>query len=97
MITETIDLLGLTGRDKVTGSEGIVTTVSFDLYGCAQLWLTPLVDKDGKRPDGTWYDVNRIDVNTAVPRVMPVPDFAAAAVKPKDFAHGPSEKSAPRQ
>lgn len=29
-----IDLLGLKAEDKVTGFKGVITTLSFDLYGC---------------------------------------------------------------
>lgn len=93
MITETIDMLGLRAKDKVTGYVGTISSVSFDLYGCVQLALTPDVSADGKLEGGHWFDVHRVDVQKK--RVMPVPNFAAAAVQPKDFKHGPAEKPAP--
>lgn len=94
MITETIDMLGLRAKDKITGFEGTISTVAFDLYGCVQVVLTPSAGADGKLGDGHWFDVHRLDVQKK--RIMPVPDFAAAAVKPKDFKHGPAEKPAQR-
>lgn len=87
-----IDLLGMTGEDKVTGFLGVITSVSFDLYGCVQLALTPAVDEKGGILDGRWLDANRIEIQD-VPRVMPVPSFAA---KPAEHNYGPAEKGRPR-
>ena len=36
-----LKLLGLKVKDKVTGFTGIITSVSFDLYGCIQVIITP--------------------------------------------------------
>jgi hypothetical protein len=58
MITETIDLLGCKGKDKVTGYEGIISSVSFDLYGCVQLALTPPAKKgETELKHGHWFDI----------------------------------------
>lgn len=62
-----MELLGLKCRDRVTGFKGIVSSVSFDLYGCVQVSLTPEVDKEGKAGDGYWYDHKRIDVLDKTP------------------------------
>lgn len=43
--------LGVKARCKVTGLEGIITTRIEELSGCNTYWLTPRVDKEGKRPD----------------------------------------------
>ncbi len=91
MIQGTIDLLGKRGRDKITGIEGLVESVTFDLYGCVQLCLRQVVKEDGKINDAMWMDVQRIEVQDS-PRVMDVPDFTAAVTKPEDFSHGPAEK-----
>jgi hypothetical protein len=90
-----IDLLGKGARDRVTGFAGRVTSVSFDLYGCVQAALTPPIDKDGKRVDGIWLDVHRLDVSDD-PRCMPVPAFATSSVAkfgatPAQHAHGPDD------
>jgi len=90
-----IDLLGKTARDRVTGFEGVVSSVSFDLYGCIQAAVTPSVDKDGKTRDGHWFDVNRLEI-TDETRRMPVPAFAKTPPQfgrtPATHTHGPAEK-----
>lgn len=95
-----IDLLGKTVRDRVTGFQGVASSVSFDLYGCICAAITPLVDKDGKSQDGHWYDIHRIEIVDDA-HVMPVPDFASSSpVKaafgesPAAHKHGPAEKPA---
>lgn len=69
-----INLLGTTVTDKVTGITGVVTSISFDLYGCVQAIVKQRVQDDGKTPDARWYDVNRLDIVEPT-RVMPIPDF----------------------
>lgn len=91
-VSEYLSLLGKQGRDRITGFAGVVGSISFDLYGCVQVALTPPVDKDGKLQDGRWMDVNRIDI-VGISRVMPVPAFA---IKPALHGHGPADKPAPR-
>jgi hypothetical protein len=93
MVKATIKLLGMRGKDKVTGFSGMVGSVCFDAYGCVQVALTPPVDADGKPRDGHWFDVQRIDFSEE--RVMPVPDFegrASAPKTPQTYDHGPAEK-----
>ena len=77
---KTINRLGEEGQDKVTGFRGIVTSVSFDLYGCVSYWLTPKVkqDDDGNQAPtdgGRWFDADRIKFGDDREKVMPVPDF----------------------
>jgi len=70
-----IELLGFKAKDKVTGFEGVITTVSFDLYGCVQAVITPEVKKgDIEVKSGHWFDVTRLIVNRKK-RVMDIPDF----------------------
>lgn len=85
-----LDLLGKTAKDRVTGFSGVVASVSFDLYGCVQVVLSPPIDKDGKLPDGRWFDVNRVLV-TDENRVMPLPKWGAT---PQTHDHGPADKPA---
>ena len=96
MIRETIDLLGLKVTDKVTGFEGVISSIGFDLFGCVQAVLAPRANADGKTEDSRWFDVQRLEVDTDN-RVMPVPDFKAMAKKPAEYSHGPAEKPAVRQ
>lgn len=94
MVNETIELLGLHGKDRVTGFEGVISTVSFDLYGCCQIVLVPKAKKnEGKLENGLWFDVNRVEI-TSAKRVMDVPQFAARERKPANYDRGPAEKPA---
>lgn len=97
LVQEAVNLLGLKGKDKVTGFSGVIASVHLDLYGCVQVILTPPVGTDGKLPNGSFFDIQRIEVSDE--RVMPVPDFTAMATKapgetpkPADYRHGPTEK-----
>lgn len=80
-----IKILGHKAKDKITGYEGVVESISFDLYGCVQAALRPELDKDGKFREGHWFDVKRLDILSKKP-VMEVPDFSkleiGAAEKP---------------
>lgn len=55
-----MDKLGLHGTDKITGFKGIVTAKIIYLYGCSQYLLNPPIGKDGKRPEGEYFDEGRI-------------------------------------
>lgn len=96
MIDATINMLGLKGRDRVTGFRGTITSVCFDLYGCVQMSLSPdAKEGDDDLKHGHWFDVSRVVVADEE-RAMPVPDFRAMATLPADFGHGPAEKGPPR-
>jgi hypothetical protein len=90
-VHEHLQMLGLKVRDKVTEMEGVVASISFDLYGCVQAIVNPGLDKDGKPRDTYWFDVNRLTVLSDVP-VMERPNFVAG---PQALGlQGPSEKPA---
>ena len=72
MIRESIGLLGLKAEDRVTGFSGVISSVTFDLYGCVQAIVTPRVGSDGKTGEGHWFDIKRL---TTSERVMDVPCF----------------------
>ena len=86
------NLLGHKAKDKVTGYNGVVTSLSFDLYGCVQAVLTPLVDKDKDLESGRWFDVTRLKVTGKKP-VMPVPDFSKGYIS--EGKKGAAEKPLP--
>jgi hypothetical protein len=69
-----LKLLGKLVRDKVTGFEGIVSSVGFDLYGCVQAVVTPAMKEPGKLEDSRWFDTKRLSVLNETP-VMPIPTF----------------------
>jgi hypothetical protein len=72
---EYMKLLGLSVRDVVTGFTGVVSSVSFDLYGCVQTIVTPPIDEKGALGDGRWFDAKRLEIVNASP-VMAVPSFS---------------------
>jgi len=89
-IKENLNMLGLSVVDKVTGFKGIVSSMSFDLYGCVQGLVTPSMKEDGKCPDNLWLDVDRLRIVCREP-VMKRPDFELSsapkgpAMKPVKF------------
>ena len=85
-VNEYNNLLGLKCKDKVTGFKGVITSISFDLYGCVQAVVNPEISEDGNRQDSAWYDVNRLTITSKTP-VMQRPDFDYCLVK------GPEIKS----
>lgn len=81
-----LELLGFPVRDQVSGFKGVVTSISFDLYGCVQAIVSPTI-KDTKKQtqeDSRWFDVKRLK-KTAEKPVMELPTFETvpgAAEKP---------------
>lgn len=64
--------LGVTVNDRITGFKGTVTGLVSYVTGCDQALVTPRC-KDGeenKLPEGTWLDVNRLEVDPAVAPVV---------------------------
>ena len=97
MIKESINLLGLTATDRVTGYKGVVVSAYFDLFGCIQAGLVAK-SVEGKRQIAEFFDVNRLEIDTETPRVMDVPDFGESPVvvvegtdDPATYVHGPAE------
>lgn len=88
-IKKHIDILGLRVKDQVSGFEGIVSSVCFDLYGCIQACVHPGLDNDGKLREMHWFDIARLKVLDTTP-VMELPDFEFGPVA--EGRHGPSEK-----
>jgi hypothetical protein len=87
-----LSLLGCRARDKVTGIEGVVTTVSFDLYGCIQAVLTQKADEKGEYKMSPWFDVTRLDIVDHNP-VMTQPNFELGYVA--EGKKGAAEKPQP--
>ena len=87
-----LDLLGHKCEDKVTGLKGVVTSISFDLYGCVQAIINPGLDNDGKQRDQHWHDIARIKITSKKP-VMDQPNFEHGPVA--EGKKGPAEKPAP--
>lgn len=74
------DIIGLTGRDKVTGVEGVIVAITTYLSGCDRVSLQPREIKDGKPADWVTIDINllqlldneRVMVNEALPDAPPI-------------------------
>jgi len=75
IIKKHLDLLGHKVKDKVSDFEGVVISMSFDLYGCIQADVRPTtVDEKGKMQNGIWMDVSRLIVKSKKP-LMNAPNF----------------------
>lgn len=61
-----IDFFGKKATDKVTGFTGTATAVSYYMYGCEQVCLTPGIGDDGKTRDQEWFDIGRLDFHEQV-------------------------------
>lgn len=74
---EHLKLLGLKVRDVVTGFEGTVDTIAFDLYGCVQAIVRGAQNKKSpaEAPEARWFDTKRLTVLSRTP-VMAAPTFA---------------------
>lgn len=70
-IEKVIDLLGMPCRDKVTEFAGVITSVTFDLYGCIQALVHPGMDKDKKLKDQNWFDIDRLEITGNEPVMYP--------------------------
>ena len=57
--------LGTDVKSDISGFKGIVTSRSEHMNGCNRYWIQPKVGKDGKLPDGCWFDEGEIVVVSA--------------------------------
>ncbi len=79
-IKKHIDLLGYHAKDKVTGFKGVITSISFDLYGCIQAVVTPEANKEKMEYiRGYWFDVSRLDITTDN-KAMESPDYSSGYI-----------------
>lgn len=96
-----LEMLGYRYIDTVTGYKGVASSLCFDLYGCVQIALSPPVDKEGKIPDGKWFDVVRlVRTGNEKNRVVKLPDYEHFA-RTNQLAFnkpgsGPAEKGPPK-
>lgn len=91
MIERHFEILGLKVRDRVTGFHGVATTLSFDLYGCIQVVITPAA-KDSSIPGGQWFDITRLEVISEDP-VMNTPCYSSGYIA--EGRKGSSDKPLP--
>ena len=86
---QVVNMLGYKAKDKITGTEGIITSICFDLYGCIQAILTKQ-NRDEDKSSFGWIDINRLKI-ISKKRIMEHPGFERKLSAPKE-AHGPAEK-----
>lgn len=53
--------LGIGAKSIVSGFKGTITARLQHLNGCDRYFIAPKVDKDGKLPDGYWFDEGEVD------------------------------------
>jgi len=63
-----VKFLGYKVKDKVTGTKGIVTSMSFDLYGCIQAIVT------NEKNESCWFDISRLKILSNNP-VLEIPNY----------------------
>ncbi len=88
-IEKHIKKLGMQCSDKVTGFNGVITSVSFDIAGCIQAVVTPPA-KDGKTGESQWFDMGRLTIHGIDDYVMRAPDFNQGYIA--DAKKGPTAK-----
>lgn len=54
--------LGTKVKSNISGFKGIVTSRAEHLNGCNRYWVAPPCGKDGKMPDGAWFDEGEIEI-----------------------------------
>lgn len=83
--------IGLKARDRISGFEGVISTIGFDLYGCVQAVLSPEVDKDGELKDNHWFDFKRLEILGKEP-ALEQPSFVKSASFAPASVVGPEDK-----
>lgn len=71
--------LGQRVKDLVSGFVGMTTARTEYLNGCIQFSVTPPVDKEGKKPDGIWFDEEQLEYvgpGITLPRLTTAPQLA---------------------
>jgi len=92
MLEKHVNKLGYRCRDRVTGLEGVIVTVGFDLYGCIQAIVHPGKDKEGDLKETIWFDIERLEI-ISKDTVMQLPDFGSEIPSLVSRGlKGPSEK-----
>ena len=90
LIQQHLDKLGRRVTDRVTGFQGVVTSISFDLYGCVQAIITPPASSTTEQEKCRWMDLARLEVEEGDP-VMQRPDFLSKS-RQAEGRQGAAEK-----
>lgn len=63
-------LIGSWVCDRITGFSGFVTGYCEYITGCNQALVTPEVDDNGAYVEPRWFDVQRLEIETNVDRIV---------------------------
>jgi hypothetical protein len=55
--------LGKTGKDRITGLMGVITSFHAYLNDSPQYGIAPLLDKDGKFQEVHYFSVDRVEIS----------------------------------
>jgi hypothetical protein len=69
-VEKIMDILGHTVEDKITGFSGIATAYVTYLTGCNQVLVAPRQLPDGKPQEACWFDVQRLMIDHATPKIV---------------------------
>lgn len=75
-------MFGFTGKDIITGFQGVIVGACAYISGCDQVLLAPKCDENGKTDEGKWFDTSRIQILSDVDRVELPKDKVEAAPGP---------------
>lgn len=93
-----IENLGRWGRDRVSNFEGTISSIALLLSGVTEVALSPLIDKDGKLPEGKWFQSGRVEL-VGDDRRMKAPTFnqeqPTIGARPSEHTHGPADDKPP--
>ncbi len=53
--------LGNEVTDRVTGIEGVVTTITYQMYNCPRVAINPTRENDAYSNDREWFDLPRVE------------------------------------
>ena len=63
--------VGVKAKSNISGFSGMITARCQHVNGCDRYLINPLVKKDGKLPDGYWFDEGELKVDTKTKRIKP--------------------------
>jgi len=95
-VPQQLALLGRKAKDKITGLEGVIASISFDLSGCCQGLLNTGKDKDGKLRESYWFDTSRFNISPKSPVMEVGAVFTFNSTPDKEVAHGAISKPTPQ-
>jgi len=84
--------LGCRVKDRITGFEGIATSVGLELYGACSISVNPGMGKDNKLGDTYWVELPRLMQVSTTPVLSP-PNFEYGEIA--EGLKGPESKPSP--